>query len=379
MLTKGKFISERLKQAREASCLNMTELAEIVGVSRQAISQFESGKSTPNIDTIKKISHALNVELQFFSTGLTYTELSAESIPTYRSFKTSLAKSRLQAKAFLDLFAHTTDSILEHVNIIPPNLPEIDINDFNQLSNSDIEYAAEMTRRAFGIGDGPISNVTMLLENHGIFVGMAEFDKKVDGVSRWYAGRPFVLVSANVSSVRTRFNLAHELGHLVLHRDQLDESDMTDKESFNKIEKQADYFASCFLMPEKTFCSEIFSVNWDVLVEYKKRWRVSIQAMIMRLFNTGFIDEYKKVRLFQTVSKKRARRVEPLDNEIPVEFPCLYSTILDLYHKEGIQQPGDLAHKTNLTFEFLEMLTMAPKELIRPNNKINSNVVELKF
>ncbi len=373
-----KLIPERLTQARLASVLNMTELAEKTGLSRQAISQFERGSSQPTAETLRKISNELDINISFLTTELSEIEKKIEGTPNFRSMATSAAKVRGQADTYLHWLAFITDKISQFISISPCNLPEFNISDFNGLSNYDIELFAEQTRRHFGIGDGPISNLSLLLENHGVIVGHSKFHKKVDGISAWFNDRPFVLININSTAVRARYDLAHELGHLVLHRRLISKMDLEDKESFKKIEKQANYFASCFLMPEQTFSAEVYGTDWDSLIEIKRRWMVSIAAIVMRLGSIDLISESKKVRLFQLINVKKARRFEPLDKELEMEKPMVFTRILELLNNEGILKHGEFSQLTGMKNTFLITTTRVPDEYLSTEAKLTNNVIQLR-
>lgn len=371
---------ERLTQARLASVLNMTDLAEKTDLSRQAISQFEKGTSQPAPDTLRKLASELNVEVSFLVSEITDIEQTLQGVPNHRSMATSTAKIRKQANTYLDWMAMIGSTVSNFVSISKCDLPDFNIDDFNNITETDIEDYAEKTRRHFGLNDGPISNLTTLLENHGILIGHYKFHKKVDGISAWYGDRPFVIINENATAVRARYDLAHELAHLVLHKGLIDETDLQDRDSFKLIEKQANYFASCFLMPEVTFSSEIYGLDWNSLIEIKKRWLVSIQAIIMRLHSLEILSESQKIRHFQIVNQKKARRFEPLDGELKIEKPTVFVRILELLSKENILKMHEFPEETTLKKDFLErMMCLSSGTLSKPVESLSDNVVQLRI
>ena len=169
---------------------------------------------------------------------------------------------------------------------------------------------------------GPISSVVSLLEANGITVCRCGIEgETVEAFSFWNGNRPFVvLASEKTAAARSRFDAAHELGHLILHR-WIGADELEDPKILKLIEREADRFASAFLLPRKSFPSEIFTTRLDAFVSLKKRWRVSIQAMVYRCKQLGVFDEDQVTNLYKQISARRWRTHEPLDDELPLEQP----------------------------------------------------------
>jgi len=97
------------------------------------------------------------------------------------------------------------------------NLPEADVPDLSLYSP---EVAARVLRQEWSLGERPISNMTQLLESRGIRVfSLSEDTAKMNAFSIWRNQRPFVFLNTFKSAESSRFDAAHELGHLVLHQD----------------------------------------------------------------------------------------------------------------------------------------------------------------
>ena len=224
-----KFCKQRLTQARNAKLLTMSDLAKKAGLSRQAISQYEKGECSPTSENIRIISTELGVSPQYFTRPLTRFEKKQEGVITFRSLSSTKNRARLQARTYLEWLVMICGITAEYVHLPEVKLPSFDIDDFTKLKRSDIEYLSVELRANLGIGLGPISNLTLLLENHGVIVGTAPMDENLDGLCAWYEGRPFVMVSSKKLAVRRRFDLAHELGHLILHKNISDQEEIEDK------------------------------------------------------------------------------------------------------------------------------------------------------
>jgi len=201
--------------------------------------------------------------------------------------------------------------------------------------------------------------VTWLLENHGaIVVRQALCAKTLDAFSCWSnGGTPtpyFVLGAEKMCAVRSRFDAAHELGHMVLHRN-IDESRLRNSAFFKQAERQANDFAAAFLLPEDGFTQEVdFAPNLEMLVALKSKWRVSIAAMVMRLRHLGLISAEREERLFINIGRRRWRTEEPLDDELEIEEPKLLQKVLEILISKNMINEQSLTIDLGLSIEDIE-------------------------
>jgi hypothetical protein len=93
----------------------------------------------------------------------------------------------------------------------------------SEATRSDLEDVARQTRAAFGLPSGPVRNVVETIENHGLIViRLPPETSDVDAFSLPFHDRPVVVLGADKNDrARSRFDAAHELGHLVTHGDQV--------------------------------------------------------------------------------------------------------------------------------------------------------------
>lgn len=373
------FVPHRLKQARLAKMLNMSALAEATGLTRQAISQFENTKlaTKPSAENLRLLASQLGVTERFFTKPLSAMETSIATAPSFRSRITSAARAREQARTYLEWMAYLVDCFKKYIYLPELKLPYFEIENFENLTEHDIENYANETRRAFGLGYGPINNLTLLLENHGILIGHHLLNNKLDALSAWFDGCPLILINPHASAVRIRYDLAHELGHLILHGNSVDELELNDKSVHKIYERQADYFAGCFLMPKRTFGNEVYGIDFESLVKLKERWLVSIASIIMRLNSICIISDNQKQRLFTMLNYRNARRHEPLDNLIKKEEPKLFTRIIELLNSENLIKGWELADKTGLSTEFIGKILCIPGIYFKNIDDIE-NVVLLK-
>ncbi|MCM7882075.1 cro/C1-type HTH DNA-binding domain protein [Enterobacter hormaechei] len=349
----------------------MADLARLLEISRQAISAFEKGLKNPSHETLNQISRVLSFPESFF--------LAAESSPGikgavhFRSRASASKKERLMGTTKGRWVSGILSNLLQYAILPELKLPPIDIDDFEMLTPSDLEDIATQTRRYWGLGDGPIKNLTQLLENNGIVVSNIHAGDRVDAFSFWANSGPIIVSDKNCTAVRLRFTIAHELGHLILHRSVQDDY-LDDKELFKKVEKQADYFASCFLLPASTFGNEFFSPSLQGLIKLKQRWGVSIGAITMRAASLHLINDNQKEYVFRQLAPYRKK--EPLDDLIKSEEPKLINKIAHLLDEHNIMSKSELFEKSALPDADFIAITKIQKAEIYSEKE---NVISLKL
>ena len=340
--TRG-FIGERLLEAREARGMSMAELAGIVEVSRAAISLYEKGQTTPQAKVLIGLANTLNVPVQFF---LIKKPETAQDTLFYRSLQDVSKADRNKAERKYEWLKSITAYLRGFVRFPTPNLPSMDLpQELHSIDSGLVEEAATKTRRHWGLGDGPISDVMLLLENNGVFVSKSVFDTlKMDGYSALdrNSNTPYIIIAYDKgSAVRSRFDLAHELGHLVLHQ-HLPSQAVRNPKNLRVIERQAHEFAAAFLLPEKAFAADIQMVTLDALLPLKRRWGVSIGAMLHRVGDLGWITEHDNKRLWINLSKRGWRTNEPLDDVLEQERPRLLRNAIELLIEKKVKEPREI-------------------------------------
>lgn len=359
-----RLIPSRLLEARLAKRLNQTELASLIGVSRQAISSYELGDKTPEPSTMRALAGALGQPISFFTSGET---------PAFGEFSTNFfrkagadTKRRNMACEVFARWLSQTAYVFDEV----ANYPAVDLPAFEPKSSTsshyedeEIEVIAEKVRDHFGLGLGPISNVVRLLETKGVIVSRVQIpDENIEAFSYWSGQRPFIfMASEKESGARARFDVAHELGHLVLHR-WVGVDDIENKDRLKEIESEADRFAGAFLLPRKSFPNEVYSPRLMAFVDLKIRWKVSIAAMIYRCKNLGLFDEQQVTNLYKQISFKKWRKMEPLDgpNGLPLEQPLLLRRVSELVLENGRRQKDEIKSALSFAPEMIEQLAGLP-------------------
>lgn len=232
------------------------------------------------------------------------------------------------------------------------------INDNYKIGCSDehIEEVASKLREYWNLGNGPIGNMTKILEKNGIIITRFDIEThKVDAFSNITAsGTPIVVLSSDKkSAVRSRMDLAHELGHIILHS-KLSSKDI--QENYNIIEDEAKKFAGAFLLPDKEFSNDIYSINIDNFVYLKRKWKVSIAGMIVRANQLNLITNDQQTYLFKRISAKKWRIQEPLDDTIEYEKPSILREATELLLDNNIISADELVRELAFSRNEIEKL-----------------------
>jgi Zn-dependent peptidase ImmA (M78 family)/DNA-binding XRE family transcriptional regulator len=344
------FVGARLREAREARELSAAALAGVLGISRQAISQYENDEQTPSPQVMRRLAEILRLPYHFFLMPAAEEET---DIIFYRSLESAAKVSRLRAERRYSWLRKLVRYLRGTVRFPKVNFPEFDIpNDPRHIGVSDIEDIASRTRRFWGLEDLSISNLTWLVENNGAIVSRHELGSdRLDAFSQWNLADSapyFVLGSDKGCAVRSRYDVAHELGHMILHRG-LRRERFNDKAVFKLIEDQAHRFAGAFILPERSFAAEFPSTpSLDQLMAIKPNWKVSIQFMVMRCADLGIISADRKARLFANISARGWRRQEPLDDMIEVERPRLLRRSIEMLMDKHIVSASEIPFRLRL-------------------------------
>lgn len=356
------FVPERLIEAREARDLTQTTLAQLMGRSSStSISRWEKGEQSPEAETLDQLARALNLPTAYF---LRPVPAHGSAPFFFRSMAAATKAARGKAKARLRWAQDICLALEEYVDLPNCNVPDpVGQRDFRTIGDEEIEAFAISCRRHWGLGDGPISDVHLLLENNGVVVVHDEVEAAtMDGLSSWSSadGRAYVYVAIDKpSAVRARFNAAHELAHLVLHR-RINPTTLSKKEDFKEIERQAHLFAAAFLLPAETFAAELSSPTLSGLLSLKERWKVSIGAMIKRCEVLGIIGGEYTTQLWKHYSTRGWRKGEPLDDRLPFEFPRLLARSINVLAEKGGWTLPQILDNLPFAASDIERLTALP-------------------
>ncbi|MDP9383436.1 MAG: XRE family transcriptional regulator [Chloroflexota bacterium] len=335
------FQAERLTLARNRRGMTIAALAKAVSLTPQTISAYERSKSAPADDVVERLARALGFPVGFFYADLKdVVPLDAASFRSLSRMGQIKAKAALAGGTFCVAFYQWVE---DRFDLPKPNVPDLDPGII------DPESAAVYVRSAWGLGDAPVSNVLHLLEAHGVRVlALAADYREVDAFSFWHedTGTPFICVGTHKTPERSVFDLAHELGHLCLHRDH-------GAPRGRDEEREADTFASSFLMPKAdlAIAAPRFPSLHD-LVKAKGRWRVSAAALNFRLHQLRMITDWHYRSLCIEISRVgRNRELNP----IPREQSQVLTKVLAAMRAEGVGR-ADIAAALHLPLSELDAM-----------------------
>ena len=373
------FNGERLKKARIYRGLTVAELAEQVTQQRQTLSMYEIGKSQPSSALADALAQALDFPKQFFYEN---PEPISNGTVYFRSLLTTNKKYRSEQMVKMDFLCRVYSFLQDYIEF-----PELDIPSFP--SNVSPGEAAVLLRNAWGLGNQPLDNLVSLIEQHGILV--TTFNTSTDDVDAFskpivISGVPTFLIaysSNKTAAARIHFDIAHELGHICLHEWSDDIEELT-KEEFKAREHQAHEFAAAFLLPADSFGADARSGPASLIYykQLKRKWKVSIAAMIRRAKELGIISHEEYIMLVCQMQKRGQRKEEPLDDVLITASPALLKTSVIMLLQENVFTPKEFMDELSKTYdltiypseiEFLLDLpkgTLTPKRLIYFNNSL---------
>ena len=372
-----KIIPEKLKEARLARGYTVTALAEKIGISKQTISKYELGQSSPSSETMIKYCNFLNFDINFFMFN---NEDSNNNYGTifFRSLKSAESQVREEIKIRIKWTNYIYKYINEFIEFPKLNLPDFEEKSLENLDLYKIEDIADKLREYWNIGKGPINNLSVLLEQNGIILCNSNINNiKVDACSEVINDTAIFFIRTNdISACRLRFDLAHELGHLILHS-EITKEELENKEILDRIEKEANMFASVFLLPREEFSNEVLALSLDHFVNLKSRWKVSIAAMIYRCKELGIFSDSQVLYLRKQISLKKWRTIEPLDDVIAIEKSKLLSNAIKLIILNNLQTKDQINRSINIPKQDLLVLSNLPLDYLDENIdlKIKQNIL----
>jgi Zn-dependent peptidase ImmA (M78 family)/DNA-binding transcriptional regulator YiaG len=316
------FNHTRLTLARKRRGLTKIEFSRRMGVSLRSFEAYELGEYPPNKNATSKIAAVSGFPSEFFF-GDDLDEPMSDTA-SFRSMARMKSSQREMALSQGAIAMHLNNWLEDRFE-----LPQCEVPNLRDQSSP--ESAAEALRHHWGIGELPINNVIHLLEAKGVRIFSLAIDaREVDAFSLWKESTPFIFLNNNKTSEHSRFDAAHELGHLVLHRHGGPRG--------REAECEANAFASAFLMPRASVIAHSPRFpTLRTLVKLKRIWKTSVAALCYRLHAVGMLSEWQYRMLYIQISKNGFRTAEP--NEAPRETSQVLPKIFTLLQKEGMTRP----------------------------------------
>ncbi len=329
-------LGDLLRLARNLRGFTQKKASQELSVAQAVLSRMENGLIETDPETIARAATVYGLPLDFFEISDTVYGPPVSVHTMLRGKKSEVsARDVDMITAELNLRLMHIRRFLENVDYSPSNeLPILDVEQYDS-----VEKIARIVRSHWRLNDGPIKNLTQLMERAGIIVGISSFHgAAVSGVTFCAPGHPpIVLVNGMHPADRLRFTLAHELGHLIMHRFPTPE-----------MEGEANQFASAFLLPPNEM-KQVFrgrKITLALLASLKKEWRVSMQSLLMCASNLNCITPNQSRYLWQQISSRGWRLREPVSLDFPFNQPAVLPALLK-------------AHIEDLGFEVDELIKMS--------------------
>lgn len=328
------FAGDQLRVARDLQRLTQAELARSAGeagrtkLTSAAISQFELGLAVPTATTLAALSAALEVDAEFLTTAAVDAE--ADLPAFFRSLRAAPSQERKRARNQVQL-VHRLAQVLDDIVGLPArSLPSIPSDPYAEPRDraAAAADAAATVRKMLKLERGPVPDVVDCLEAHGVVCARLKFQEaRIDAFSVNFSDHPVAVLATDKDKWdRSRFDAAHELGHLVMHEEAA---------GVAEAEKQAHEFAAAFLMPARDIRSELpATADWRRLKELKAEWGVSIAALLRRAKTLEVMSEGVYVSATKVMSARGWRRHEPVNRD--PEVPALLRTAIRKARRGGI-------------------------------------------
>lgn len=326
------FTPSQLTLARQRRGMTIAALARKLNVTSRTVTRWESCESQPSEQVLADLSTELAFPRSFFAAP------DVEDLPvgavSFRALSKTTAGMRHSAVSVGRLAVNVASWIDGNFRLPSPNIPS--------LTGYEPELAAAAVRERWGLGTEPIGNLVHLLEANGVRVfSLAPDLSSVDAFSFYSQGRPFALVNTTKTGERQRFDLAHELGHLVMHG----EHQVT---SSREAEQQAQKFSGAFLMPREDVMSRpLWHADVEHIVRAKRRWKVAAMALTHRLRELDMLTEWGYRDACVLLSQAGFRKAEPRNPIVP-ESSQVLGKIFRSLRERGVTGRG-MAAELHLT------------------------------
>lgn len=348
------FDPTRLRIARQAAMLHKKELAERLGISGAAVSQYENGSTSPSPKIVAALALALGMPVDFFGGDRPFGEAPATSAH-FRSLRSTSKQERERAFAYALLTWEFTRVVERYIRLPSYNLPA-DLSLSTEERPAEAEVAARRARSALELGTGPVPNAVRLLEARGVVcTRLPANTRRVFAFSCDFPSRPVVVLSTERTHLAAgRFDAAHELGHLLLHRDE--------EPGTHAVERQANVFASEFLAPASEIADVLPSkVDWKRLIDLKVTWGISMQALLFRARALRVMPEHTYRRAVTELNSRGWRTKEPGDDG-RTEEPVVLGRAIEMLNDQG-KSLEELSDESRIPTGLIEMIAPTDERL----------------
>ncbi|WP_028594588.1 helix-turn-helix domain-containing protein [Paenibacillus assamensis] len=345
------FIGENITNLRIMHGYSRKQLSEKLGVTEQAVWQYENAYTSPKMQIVNELKQIFSVKSKYF-----YSEDMLARLATpanvdvmniaYRSKVLNvISKTQTEAKhvEFVDTFVNyiTAKVSLPTLKIIKLRDEVIEyLNHTEDDRTAQIYHVAHLARQRLDLGQSNNDDLMFLIEKSGVFIFEKAIGEEIDAYSLWTRNDRAYIILGNMkrSAVRRNFDIAHELGHLLLHY-RLEFTNL-DRKEHKQIENEAHLFAGALLLPEDEFSLDMQDISYitnpDDYLDLKKKWKTSLQVMGYRAAHLGIMSAKDHRNFYAALHRKDYLKMEPLDEAIPIQKPMKMKSIIDFVSKKGL-------------------------------------------
>ncbi|MCA9734943.1 ImmA/IrrE family metallo-endopeptidase [candidate division KSB1 bacterium] len=324
---------EMLILARQIRGISQSDLAHQLNMSQGRISKAEQGLLSLDSESFRKLAKVLKFPDEFFmQPGRIYPV----EINLFRKRQALTKYSKDKINALLNILFIHLNKLLNQIEV-ETQIPFMDIDEHGSPKE-----IANKLRQFWRLPEGPLENLTNIIESAGIFVLHLDlYNNQFDGL-RFMADPniPIIAINKNVPPDRMRFTLAHELGHLIMH-----------KILTKSAEAEAHEFASEFLVPTDQIEFPNRRLNLSHFADLKRYWKISMAALITKAKEQKKISERQYQYLYAQLNQLGYRMREPAELDPPIESPKLLKKIFELYNIELGYSRDELIKLFNISTE----------------------------
>lgn len=310
-----------LEAARRARGLTQEAVSRQAQITQAALSRYENDLREPGDDAIVALARVLDISPRLLQGAPEVAGALAVDVHMRRRATAKPTQWR-RLEAQLNMLRLHARQLFEEVSVVA----EYDIPRLDPIETPPAD-AARIVRMQWRMPAGPVRQLVRWLESAGCVIFEETFDtRRIDGLSQWIGDHPVMLLNTGAPTDRKRLTVAHELGHLVLHT----------AEWTPNVETEANEFAAEFLMPEAVIRPELRNLSIGRLHDLKRKWGVSMQALIERAHALGILDSAKRTQFYKTFSMRGWRKREPLSEALAPEDPSMPRRIGKKLRERGL-------------------------------------------
>ncbi|MGK9299647.1 helix-turn-helix domain-containing protein [Melissococcus plutonius] len=360
------FNGEKLRDIRVLNGLSRKELAELIGISEQAVWQYENSTIYPRLDIMSKFSRFFNVDPRFFINENKLLYVVREESIAYRNVDREQRAKTSSEAMYLEFVNDLVCKMNNKFSGINGLINSITLYvEKMRASGKDISECASYVRQKLNIQSN--RDLLLTVEQAGIIVLEKSFTtKNTDAYSSWVEDTAYIVLGTTRKTfVRRNFDIAHELAHIVLHK-KVKITNLT-KDEFREVEREADEFAGCLLLPKDEFLKDLNLIKTTIsnpksYIFMKEKYFVSIAAMGYRAFSLGAISINQRNYFFANMNRLGYRKKEPYDLDWKIKRPKFILSFIDFLDENNIWKFADILRDNLYKVKFVSDLFSVNEE-----------------